>query len=251
MKTATATSHPNFLPSEWVTDQSWERYSAAQHQTWEMLWDRRMEMLSSTASERILQGIENIGLERTKIPSLDSINARLKPVTGWSAFAVTGFIPARQFFDCLAVRRFPTTVTIRPQDQLDYLPEPDIFHDVFGHVPLHSDPVFANFLAGFGSLAAHAASGEQTEWLTRLFWFTVEFGLIEESGTTRVYGSGLVSSAGDAANALSERCDRRRFDLNEVIAQPFEIDHFQDVLFVIDDFAQLFEAVEELRDRLG
>jgi phenylalanine-4-hydroxylase len=138
---------------------------------------------------------------------------------------------------------------VRPRAQLDYLPEPDIFHDVFGHVPLHSDPVFADFLQQFGALAAGAETPEETTQMARLFWFTVEFGLVHERDRVKVYGSGLISSHGDAANALGPRCDRRPFSLDAVLNQPFEIDHFQDVLFVVDSFDQLFEAVDTLKRR--
>lgn len=239
------------LDAKWVTSQQWHSYTPEQHHTWTLLWDRRMKKLAESGSRRILEGIERIGLEREQIPDLDDTNARLERLTGWNAVAVTGFIPAADFFRSLAARRFPTTVTIRPLDQLDYLPEPDIFHDVFGHVPLHSDPVFADFLASFGELAATASTEQETTWMARLFWFTVEFGLIVEEGEPKVYGSGLVSSAGDAANALGPKCDRRPFDLDAVIEQPFEIDHFQDVLFVVEAFDQLFEAVETMRERLA
>jgi phenylalanine-4-hydroxylase len=179
------------------------------------------------------------------------VNRRLGPRTGWNAVPVSGFLPARQFFECLARRRFPTTVKVRPRSQLDYLPEPDIFHDVFGHVPLHSDPDFGDFLQRFGAVAAAARTEEETLQMARLFWFTVEFGLVREDGELKVYGSGLISSAGDAANALSAACERRPFSLDAVIAQSFEIDRLQDVLFVVDDFAQLFEAVAEAGRRIG
>ena len=149
----------------------------------------------------------------------------------------------------MSQRRFPTTLIVRPRAQLDYLPEPDIFHDVFGHVPLHSDPVFADFLQRFGALAATARSEEETTQMARLFWFTVEFGLIRENGATKIYGSGLISSHGDAANALGPKCDRRPFDLDAVINQPFEIDRFQDVLFVVESFEQLFDAVRTIEGR--
>ena len=153
------------------------------------------------------------------------------------------------FFRCLARRRFPTTLTVRPRAQLDYLPEPDIFHDVFGHVPLHAHPAFADFLQEFGALASEAATEEETTAMARLFWFTVEFGLVHEAGRVKIYGSGLISSHGDAANALGPGCQRRPFSLDAVLAQPFDIDRLQDVLFVVESYDQLFEAVATLRAR--
>jgi phenylalanine-4-hydroxylase len=162
---------------------------------------------------------------------------------------VTGFIPAREFFASLARREFPTVTTVRSPAQLDYVEAPDIFHDVFGHVPLHAHPEFAAFLSRFGKLAARAQRDEDVTALARLFWFTVEFGLIREAGAVKVYGSGLISSHADAANALSDRCDRRPFQLDDVLAQPFEIDHLQDTLFVVESFEQLDAAVRTLEAR--
>jgi phenylalanine-4-hydroxylase len=229
--------------------QDYARYDANDHDVWRILYQRRMTTLAETGSAVFVEGMRRIGLRHDRVPNLDEVNARLASRTGWSAVGVTGFIPARQFFQCLAQRRFPTTLAVRPREQLDYLPEPDIFHDVFGHVPLHADPVFADFLQRFGSLAARAESEDETVAMARLFWFTVEFGLIRENGRVKVYGSGLISSHGDAANALGPNCDRRPFDLDAVLRQPFEIDRFQDVLFVIDSFDQLFAAVEDCRAR--
>jgi phenylalanine-4-hydroxylase len=231
--------------------QDWDTYTAADHEVWGILYERRMRQLRDTGSRVFLEGAEAIGLSPDRVPLLSDVNRRLDRRTGWNAVAVSGFLPAPQFFECLSQRRFPTTVIVRPMDQLDYLPEPDIFHDVFGHVPLHSDPYFADFLQRFGAVAAAARTEEETLQMARLFWFTVEFGLVREEGRLKVYGSGLISSAGDAANALGPKCDRRPFTLDAVLAQPFEIDHFQDVLFVVDDFEQLFEAVDEAGRRIG
>jgi len=226
-------------------EQHWDEYTTEDHDVWSILYDRRMATLATTASRVFLDGARKIGLSRTRVPDLRDVNARLNATTGWNAVPVSGFLPAREFFSCLAHRRFPTTVTVRPRSQLDYLPEPDIFHDVFGHVPLHSDPVFADFLQRFGQAASLAQSDAGVEAMARLFWFTVEFGLIREGGDVKVYGSGLISSHGDAANALGPKCERRPFSLEAVMAQPFEIDHFQSVLFVVDGFDQLFAAVKE------
>lgn len=230
--------------------QEWQRYTDENHEAWRRLYERRMRELEETGSRVFLDGARAIGLSPDRVPDLRDVNERLARTTGWRAVPVSGFIPAADFFRCLAVRRFPTTVTVRPLDRLDYLPEPDIFHDVFGHVPLHADPVFADFLQSFGRAAARARSDAETEMMARLFWFTVEFGLIRERGAVRIYGSGLISSAGDAANALGPRCDRRPFGLDAVMDQPFEIDRLQDVLFVVDSFDALFAAVEQAAARM-
>jgi phenylalanine-4-hydroxylase len=238
---------PLTLPE--FVQQDYASYDAEAHDVWRILYERRMATLDTTGSSVFLQGIERIGLAPDRVPDLADVNQRLGARTGWNAVGVHGFIPAGQFFYCLGSRRFPTTLTVRPRAQLDYLPEPDIFHDVFGHVPLHSDPVFADFLQQFGALAADADSDDEITRMARLFWFTVEFGLVREQGQVKIYGSGLISSHGDAANALGPNCDRRPFKLDAVLSQPFEIDHLQDVLFVVDSFDQLFEAVETIKRR--
>ena len=228
--------------------QDWGAYTAEDHLVWRTLYERRMATLAHSASTVFLEGAAAIGIGASYVPDLGDVNARLALRTHWRAVPVSGFLPAREFFACLAERRFPTTVSVRPMAQLDYLPEPDIFHDVFGHVPLHAHPVFADFLQRFGQVASGAESDGQVEAMARLFWFTVEFGLVRERGDVKVYGSGLISSHGDAANALGDACERRPFSLEAVLAQPFEIDRLQDVLFVVDDYAQLFDAVARVGD---
>ncbi len=232
------------------TVQDWAAYTPEEHETWGILYERRMKELLHNGSRVFLEGAETIGLRRDCVPELADVNRRLGARTGWRSMPVRGFIPARDFFGCLAQRMFPTTIIVRPREQLEYLPEPDIFHDVFGHVPLHADPVFGDFLQAFGRAAMKARSDEDMTRMARLFWFTVEFGLVHEDGRTKVYGSGLISSIGDAANALGPRCDRRPFELDAVMDQHFEIDRFQDVLFVVDSFEQLFHAVKEAERRL-
>ena len=230
--------------------QNWDRYSEVDHDVWQILYAKRMRELETTASDVFLRGAELIGLSENHIPDLSEVNRRLEPRTGWNAVPVGGFLPAKEFFASLSHRRFPTTVTIRSRDSIDYVPEPDIFHDVFGHVPLHSDPAFAGFLQRFGEAASLASSPAEVEMMARFFWFTVEFGLVRERGATRIYGSGLISSAGDAANALGDSCDRRPFSIGSVIAQSFRIDALQDILFVVESFDELFDAVERVIDAM-
>ncbi len=240
---------PPRSPDLTIIAQDPSSYSDEDHAVWQLLYARRMATLERTASHAFLDGAATIGLRADRVPDLAAVNARLAALTGWAAVGVAGFIPAAAFFGSLAAKRFPTTLGVRPRARLDYLPEPDIFHDVFGHVPLHADRVFGAFLQRFGALAAGARTPAEVEAMARLFWFTVEFGLVRERGAIRVYGSGLISSHGDAANALGEHCDRRPFSLNAVIGQPFAIDRMQPVLFVLDSYDQLFEAVEELAAR--
>lgn len=239
------------VDEELLTAQDWSAYSAEQHEVWSILYRRRMAELAGTASRVYLAGAERIGLAPDRVPDLERINRRLSALTGWSALPVNGFIPAEQFFRALALRRFPTTVTLRPRQRIEYVSEPDIFHDVFGHVPLHAHAAFADFLQEYGAAAALARTAAERRMMGNLFWFTVEFGLIREDGEPRIYGSGLVSSSEDAANALSDRCERRPFSLDEVAARPVDTGALQEVLFVIESFEQLFAAVGEARARLG
>lgn len=246
-----ATLEPTLVPTDpaaFATQQDWAAYSATEHAVWRVLYERRMPTLRATASRTYLAGLDAIGLGPDGVPDLRRVNVALGRRTGWRAVPVTGFLPARAFFRSLEAREFPTAVTVRSPAALDYVEAPDIFHDVFGHVPLHADPVFAAFLSRFGALAARAETPERVTQLARLFWFTVEFGLVREGRDVKIYGSGLISSHADAANALSPACDRRPFDLEAVMAQPFEIDRLQDVLFVVDSFGQLADALRQLED---
>jgi phenylalanine-4-hydroxylase len=236
--------------SEAFIEQDWAAYQPEQHEVWSVLFSRRMAQLTETGSKVFCEGIERIGLVQDRVPDLELVNARLEALTGWRAVPVSGFLDPKLFFKCLSQRRFPTTVIVRTKEQMDYLPEPDIFHDVFGHVPLHSDPTFADFLQRFGAVAASAQTEAEVKLLTRLFWFTVEFGLIEENGITKVYGSGLISSAADCAKALGPNCERRPFSLDAVFKQDFEVDQLQTVLFVVKSFDELFAAADEALTRL-
>jgi phenylalanine-4-hydroxylase len=243
------------------------------------MYRKRWDKLEEQASNTFIAGLRAINLVPDRVPLLfgtapdpydagrtvKGINEYLRPLTGWQSRAVPGYLPAKGFFACLARRDFPTTIVVRPKDKMDYLPEPDIFHDVFGHVPLHADAVFAEFLQTYGKAALHAGS-QHTEALARLFWFTVEFGLIREDGRLKIYGSGLISSHGESEHALtapepprgvhlgpsdtSGRLERRPFDMDRVIATPFEIDHYQPVLYVLESFEQLRDAMNSYAERV-
>jgi phenylalanine-4-hydroxylase len=228
-------------------DQNYAGYTEENQETWRILYDRQMSYLAEHASNVYLSGARSIKLVRDWIPYLEgpkSVNTFLQPLTGWQSKAVPGYLPAKAFFACLARREFPTTIVIRPKESIDYLPEPDIFHDIFGHVPLHADPVFADFLQTYGKAALTTDDPYHTERLARLFWFTVEFGLIREDGRTKLYGSGLISSPGESKHSLTSKdVDRRPFDLETVCATSFEIDHYQPILYVLDSFEQLRDAM--------
>lgn len=235
-------------------DQRYDGYSDENQEVWQTLYDRQMAFLEGRASNVYLEGARSIQLVRDHIPHLEgpkSINTFLQELTGWQSRAVPGYLPAKAFFGCLSRREFPTTIVIRPKESIDYLPEPDIFHDVFGHVPLHADPIFADFLQTYGKAALTAVDDEDTTRLSRLFWFTVEFGLIREQGDLKLYGSGLISSPGESRHALeSPEVDRRPFDLDRVCDTDFEIDHYQPILYVLDSFEQLRDAMNEYAGRI-
>lgn len=229
--------------------QEWDRYTVDDHFAWAELYRRRMESLKHTGSRAVLEGIDSIGLSPTQVPDLRQVNTLLAPRTGWRAVPTAAYLEAGPFFASLARREFPTTITVRPLSSLDYIPEPDIFHDVFGHVPLHADPAFAETLQRVGQLAAHTV-GERLTWVQRFFWFSIEFGLIRENGATRIYGSGLVSSIGEERHALSALCEHRRFTLDDVIHRDFDHTHVQPVLFVVDSFDHLRSELEKLEMRI-
>lgn len=234
-----------------VITQHWDRYSAEDHEVWKILFDKRMKQLETDASDVFLKGLSIINLNRNQVPDLREVNANLKPMTGWQSRGVPGYLPAKSFFAFLAQRQFPTTITVRPKTSMDYLPEPDIIHDVFGHVPLHADPVFADFLQTYGQAALHTHDPVHTERLARLFWFTVEFGLIREGGRLKLYGSGLISSEGEGHHSLkSPDVDRRPFNLEKICNTSFEIDHYQPILYVLESFEQLRDAMNSYAEKI-
>lgn len=231
--------------------QHYEKYTPENHEVWGIIFRKRMEQLNDFGSKVFLTGSKAINLRPDRVPQLLEVNARLKQLTGWSSHGVPGYLPAKSFFAFLAKRQFPTTVTVRPKTSMDYLPEPDIIHDVFGHVPLHADPVFADFLQTYGQAALHTNDPYHTERLARLFWFTVEFGLIREDGKVKLYGSGLISSEGEGHHALeSPKVDRRPFEMERVCETSFEIDHYQPILYVLESFEQLRDAMNTYAQRI-
>ncbi len=231
--------------------QHYDKYTAENHEVWGTIFRKRMEQLHDFGSRVFLDGSRHINLQPDRVPLLKDVNARLKALTGWSSHGVPGYLPAKCFFAFLAQRQFPTTVTVRPKSQMNYLPEPDIIHDVFGHVPLHADPTFADFLQTYGKAALHTNDANHTERLARLFWFTVEFGLIREDGKLKLYGSGLISSEGEGHHSLeSPDVDRRPFELERVCETSFEIDHYQPILYVLESFEQLRDAMVSYAEKI-
>ena len=244
--------------------QPYELYSDENHRTWRELLQRIRPRWRRYAHPKFLEGVASLSLEESRVPRLEEINHFLAPLSGFVARPVSGYVPAYLFFDCLRRREFPTTITIRDPDRLDYLPEPDIFHDLAGHVPMHTRSRFADALVRFGEVAQRAADlAEEREdeaaavaelestlrALARFFWFTVEFGLMRCDGDLKVVGSGLLSSFEEMRDAVeSPSVQRHPFQLEWVLNQSFEIDHAQPLLFVLDSFDQLFGEVERLEE---
>jgi phenylalanine-4-hydroxylase len=270
--------------------QNYAKYTREDHDVWRDLFDRRWTVLEQQVSRQFIEGMKILRLSRDRIPllddlvldrditvaggtvvkqgtRLDGINKFLQAQSSWASYGVPGYLPAKAFFACLAQREFPTTVLIRPRDVMDYLPEPDIFHDVFGHVPLHALRVFADFLQTYGKAALLCEDEEHIKRLGRLFWFTVEFGLIKEEGKVKVYGSGLVSSHGESAYSLTgkweqkgragaEPCSTREtpewrlFDMERVCETDFDIDHYQPIYYVLESFEQLRDAMNRYAEQV-
>jgi phenylalanine-4-hydroxylase len=235
----------------YLIQQDWPAYTPAQHAVWKELVGRRMPELERHACAEYLDGFELIGLRADTIPDLAAVNRRLGPRTGWSARAVSGYLPAPAFFQMIATRQFPTTTWLRDSESLEYTPEPDIFHDVFGHVPMHAHAIFADFLQQYGQVSARLTREEDLVKMGRLFWFTVEFGLIRQNGEIKLYGSGLISSHGEARYVVEGGPEIRPFDLDAVLEQDFSISEMQSVLFAVESFEQIYEAAKEAERRLG
>jgi phenylalanine-4-hydroxylase len=233
-------------PADWTVPQDWGAYTPAEHALWDRLFARQSEQLVGRAVPAFLNGLDVLHLSRPGIPDFAELSEKLTKATGWSVVAVPGLVPDEVFFDHLAHRRFVAGRFIRRPDQIDYLEEPDIFHDVFGHVPLLTDPVFADYMQAYGEGGLRAARLGAIKRLARLYWHTVEFGLIRSSEGLRIYGAGIVSSHGESAYALdSERPPRVAFDLRRVMRTRYNIDDFQPLYFVIDRFEDLLRQTLE------
>ena len=251
---------PDGARADWTIDQDWTRYTPEDHRVWVTLYERQARLLPGRACEPFLRGLKALDLHGEGIPNFAAMNRRLKALTGWTVVAVPGLVPDEVFFDHLANRRFPAGRFIRRPDQLDYLEEPDIFHDVFGHVPMLTDPVFADYMQAYGEGGRRAMSLGRLANLARLYWYTVEFGLLDTPDGLRVYGAGIVSSRTETVFSLSDPSPNRvGFDMLRVMRTPYRIDDFQQVYFVLpslqrllddtlQDFGPVYEALERLDD---
>jgi phenylalanine-4-hydroxylase len=247
--------------SDWTIPQDWKSYTAEEHAVWDRLFARQSRMLEGRTTQAFLRGMDVLRLSRPGIPNFAELSERLTALTGWQVVAVPGLVPDEVFFEHLANRRFVAGRFIRKPDQLDYLQEPDVFHDLFGHVPLLSDPIFADYMQAYGEGGLRAVRLGSLTKLARLYWYTVEFGLIRESGALKLYGAGIVSSFGESLFALDAPSPNRiAFDLERVMRTDYRIDDYQQTYFVIDsfgdlrhqtadaDFAPLYRRLEGLAD---
>ena len=228
--------------ADWTIDQDWPRYTPGEHQVWVTLFERQAALLPGRACDEFLRGLKALDLHGQGIPDFHELNARLNALTGWTVVAVPGLVPDEVFFKHLANRRFPAGRFIRRPDQLDYLEEPDIFHDVFGHVPMLTNPTFADYMKAYGEGGLKAAKLGRLQNLARLYWYTVEFGLMQTAEGLRIYGAGIVSSRGESVFSLEDPSPNRLgFDLVRVMRTPYRIDDFQQVYFVLPSLQRLLD----------
>jgi phenylalanine-4-hydroxylase len=228
--------------ADYTCDQNWSAYTATDHEMYRRLHARQTAQLPGLACDEFIEAVAQLG-PSTQIPRFEQLSERLMRATGWEVVAVPGLIPEEAFFALLAKRRFPMTSWIRKPEEFDYIVEPDVFHDLFGHVPLLFNPMFADYMQAYGAGGLKASRLEACEYLARLYWYTVEFGLIATPAGLRAYGAGILSSAGELRHSvLSPQPQRIGFDLERMMRTRYKIDSYQSTYFVIDSFQQLFEA---------
>lgn len=228
-------------------------YTPNEQAVWRLLFERQMAQLPGKASQAYLDGISATGFRADRIPDFErDLNPRLQALTGWQVFGVEGLIPNREFFELMANRCFPATTWLRQPEQLEYLPEPDMFHDTFGHVPMLSNQAFCDFLEALSQIALHHIESEEAiALISRLYWYTVEFGLIREGNALRIYGGGILSSLGETTYSLFSPEPRRiPYDVETLLKTPYVIDHFQEQYFVIDSYEQLYQSVSQIETTL-
>jgi phenylalanine-4-hydroxylase len=229
--------------SDYTLAQDWDSYTDEDHDIWRTLYARQIRLIERYAAPEFISGTRSLSASPDRIPRIDETNRILMAATGWQIVAVPGLIPELNFFAHLANKRFPVTVWIRRRDELDYLSEPDIFHDFFGHVPLLTNPTFARFMQAYGEAGPKAIAADGLKMLARLYWYMVEFGLISTREGLRAYGSGILSSKGETVYSVeSPKPKRIKFDLERVMLTDYLIDDFQQTYFVIDSFDELFRA---------
>lgn len=237
--------------ADYTIDQQWDTYTPAEHDRWNRLCDRQLSILKNRADKAYLKGIHDLDLIGTGIPDMRALSRQLKPITGWEIVPVTDLVPDEIFFDHLANKRFPAGAFIRPEHEFDYIEEPDIFHDIFGHAPMLTDPVFSDFIVAYGQGGQKALERGQLKNLARLYWYTVEFGLINTGDGLRIYGAGILSSPQESVFALEDRSPHKiALDLDRVMRTNYIIDDYQKSYFVIESYEQLLDQCYQDFDAL-
>lgn len=235
--------HPADMRADFTIDQNWDQYTQEEHAMWRMLFERQSKLVPGRACKEYMDGLNGLGITLDGIPDFERVSDLMEKRTGWRLVTVPGLIPEKNFFEHLTHRRFPVTYWIRPPEKMDYLQEPDVFHDLFGHVPLLVNPIFADYMHAFGEGGLKALSLDGLNYLGRLYWFTVEFGLIRTDDGLRIYGSGIVSSKTETVYCLESPIPNRiGFDPMRIMRTDSRIDALQETYFVIDSFEQLFDA---------
>jgi phenylalanine-4-hydroxylase len=239
-------TQPDAPAEDWTVPQDWSRYTQDEHAMWDHLFERQARMLHGRVTPAFLEGLDVLRLSKPGIPDFEELSERLRKLTGWSVVAVPGLVPDEVFFRHLANRRFVAGNFIRKPDEIDYLQEPDVFHDVFGHVPLLANPVFADYMQAYGEGGLRSLKFGALHKLARLYWYTVEFGLVRGHGGLELYGAGIVSSYGESIFALDDPSPNRiAFDLMRVMRTKYRIDDYQQTYFVIDSFETLLRQTLE------
>ncbi|MCZ4409539.1 phenylalanine 4-monooxygenase [Cryomorphaceae bacterium 1068] len=230
-------------------NQNYRKYTAEDFKVWETLFERQMEILPELASQSYLEAVDVVKFKSDKIPDFQEVNAILKEESGWQLKVVPNIIPNEEFFPLLSNQTFSATTWLRKMSQLDYLDEPDMFHDVFGHVPLLSNPTFCAFFKGLAEIAMkYIDDSKAIEMLGRMYWFTIEFGLIRENGSLKIYGAGILSSHGETKFSLSDEPEHLEFDVAAVLEQDYDNMKIQDKYFVIESFDQLFQSLDKIEE---
>ncbi|MEP7258205.1 MAG: phenylalanine 4-monooxygenase [Flavitalea sp.] len=229
--------------------QQYDSYTLTDHHTWSVLYNRQLDSIKKFAYRQFLKGIDQLRFLPEAIPEFNAVNRRLKNITGWTIFAVPGLIDNQLFFERLYEKKFAATTWIRKPEQIDYLEEPDMFHDVFGHVPLLSDPAICQYLKGLADLASRYNYQEEvTEAIARLYWYTIEFGLVKENNILKIYGAGILSSIAETAHCLSGKPALKPFDPQKILHTPYIKDSFQEQYFILDNFEDLVNVIPFLTD---
>ncbi len=232
-------------------EQQYEKYTPEDHEVWSILYSRQIECIRDKASRAYLNGIKKCGFESSKVPNFNEVNQRLAAATGWQIYVVPGLIDNQPFFKHLSKKEFPATTWLRTKAQLDYLEEPDMFHDIFGHIPLLSEPKFCEYLRAISKITSKYINDPlAVEYMARLYWYTVEFGLIKEDQNIKIYGAGILSSLGESQFCLSEEANYLPFNIATIFSYPYIKDRFQDQYFVIDSYHELFESIDSIESVL-